>query len=233
MADTQGLCQIKAGVPFALLQPADVLLAEAGDLGKLLLCQAGLFPDRASILFDQLCAYPCEKVSGRRSASPTLAWVKPLFLRAAISCSGSRRWRGDRRDLRIRRCLSLFRSRIEHRCRLNLQHRSELLDHVDGSSIYTALKSADVGSINTSFMCQRLLRQLLFLAKPTQIAGKDFSDSHTREATLLLRISPRSMLYKLKEQFARAPILARTTWMLGIATSRMRSDDDYRSWSAL
>ncbi|CCV11458.1 hypothetical protein MESS4_330007 [Mesorhizobium sp. STM 4661] len=147
------------------------------------------------------------KDCGPRSASATLAWVKPLFLRAAISCSSSRRSRGDRKIAGIRRCLSLFRSRIEQRCRFNLQHRSELLDHVDGSRIYTALKSADVGSINTSFMCQRLLRQLLFLAKPTQIAGKDLSDSHTREATLLLRISPRSILYKLKEQLARASTL--------------------------
>lgn len=64
------------------------------------------------------------------------------------------------------------------------------------------------------------------------VAGKDLSDSHSREPTLLLRISPRRMLYKPKEQLARASTLPEPP-LSGIATSRMLSDDDYRSRSAL
>ena len=41
-------------VPTALLQAADVLLAEAGDLGELLLGQALLAPDPPDIPPDQL-----------------------------------------------------------------------------------------------------------------------------------------------------------------------------------
>lgn len=71
MTDTEGLCQFikrdDGGVPFTLLQPADVLLAEAGDLGKLLLRQAGLLPDPACISSDQLAHIHARMVSGSRA----------------------------------------------------------------------------------------------------------------------------------------------------------------------
>lgn len=132
------------------------------------------------------------KDCGRRSASATLAYDALVLARRYQLF----RQPAGESDFGISGCSCLFRSRIEQCCRLYLEHRCELLDHVDAGSINATLKSADVGSIDTSFMRQRLLRKLLFLAKLAEIAGKDLSDSHAREATLLLRISPQSILYK-------------------------------------
>lgn len=87
MADTEGLCQFikrdDGGVSFALLQPADVLLAEAGDLGKLLLRQAGLLPDPACISSDQLAHIHARMVSGSRALSLSTIICNPHCHRCA------------------------------------------------------------------------------------------------------------------------------------------------------
>ena len=88
-----------------------------------------------------------------------------------------------------RLCLSLKQC-----ARFDFQDCCELADHVDRCTVDAAFQCADVGAIYPSLIGQRLLRQTLRVSSLPQVAGKDLSYLHAREASALSCISPRSIL---------------------------------------
>ena len=88
-----------------------------------------------------------------------------------------------------------LRRPLKQSARLNVQNHCELIYHVDRCAIDAAFQRTDVGAIDVSLMGQRLLRQALRGSSLPQIPGEDLSYVHTREASDLSCISPRSILY--------------------------------------
>jgi hypothetical protein len=80
--------------------------------------------------------------------------------------------------------------------RLNRKSAGQPFHHVDGRAIDSALKRADICSVNICAMGQLLLRKPPLLSTQAQIRGQNISNAHSVEPTSALRKSPRRILYR-------------------------------------
>lgn len=80
--------------------------------------------------------------------------------------------------------------------RLDAQHGSQPVHNVDTGSITGTLKRTDVGPVNLGTMGELFLRQAFRSALVAQIDSKDLAYVHARKWRDMMRILPRSILYK-------------------------------------
>ena len=87
-----------------------------------------------------------------------------------------------------------FRRTLKQGGRFHAENRCELVNHRDAGAVDAPLEGTNVRTIDTGFVGQSLLGQPPLLPKFSQVASKNLSYVHAREASFLKSISPRSIL---------------------------------------
>ena len=80
---------------------------------------------------------------------------------------------------------------------LHAEGTRKTVNHVDARGILAAFDRADVRAVQVGAMRQLFLRESLISPIFPHIERQDLSDVHAREGSVLLSISPRSILYKM------------------------------------